>query len=57
MLYFFAEMDSETVQLMALHKLCFSLYFVGAIEDLFDENEDVGKKASSSGVEFSTSKD
>ena len=50
-------MDSETVQLMALHKLCFSLYFVGAIEDLFDENEDVGKKASSSGVEFSTSKD
>ncbi|CAF2158264.1 unnamed protein product [Brassica napus] len=28
-----------------------------AIEDLFDENEDVGKKASNYGVESSASKD
>uniref|UniRef100_A0A0D3DTH3 HAT C-terminal dimerisation domain-containing protein n=1 Tax=Brassica oleracea var. oleracea TaxID=109376 RepID=A0A0D3DTH3_BRAOL len=31
--------------------------YTGAIEDLFDENEDVGKKASNYGVESSASKD
>uniref|UniRef100_A0A0D2ZXZ2 HAT C-terminal dimerisation domain-containing protein n=1 Tax=Brassica oleracea var. oleracea TaxID=109376 RepID=A0A0D2ZXZ2_BRAOL len=31
--------------------------YKGTIEDLFDENEDARKKASSSGVESSTSKE
>ncbi|WZZ87528.1 hypothetical protein YC2023_116107 [Brassica napus] len=46
--------SSERIRVVDLGILLNYLRERCAIEDLFDENEDVGKKASSSGVESST---